>query len=441
MTRISLGRFGDARREACGMLLHGRLVASCAHGISVRRLGQDRAGEMRLTRFLHNDAVTIEEMVASAAARTAERCTGREVLVIQDTTVARSDGGGGLYLHVAIAVDAKDGALLGLVYATFLTREHGRRGTRTSRPIEDKESRRWLDGAAAAARVCATARRITVIADRESDIYEAFARRPEGVDLLVRAAQDRALDDGGQLFARLDAQPAAGNMTIEVPAKPGQKPRTASLAVRFLAVDLKRPRNKLRCDDPRAVSLSLVDTREIEARPKARHGGEPLHWRLLTTWRVGDLSEALAVIGFYRCRWMIEQLFRTMKTQGFDIEALRMETEPPLRRLVMATLIAAVTVQQLLHARDGATARPLSDAFDAHDQTLLEALNRSVEGKTLKQRNPHPPGSLAYAAWTCGRLGGWTGYYGQPGPIVLLRGWQKFQTAKHVLVSLAHQDV
>jgi hypothetical protein len=225
-------------------------------------------------------------------------------------------------------------------------------------------------------------------------------------------------------------------MTIEMPAKPGQKARTATLVVRFLTVELKRPRNKLRCDDPRSALLSLVDTREV----KARHGGEPLHWRLLTTWRVGDLNEALVVIGFYRCRWMIEQLFRTMKTQGFDIEALRTETEPPLRRLVMATLIAAVTVQQLLHARDGTTARPLTDAFDADDQALLETLNRSVEGNTTRQQDPHPPGTLAYAAWTCGRLGGWTGYYGQPGPIVLLRGWQKFHAAKQVLVSLGHQN-
>jgi hypothetical protein len=437
MSLISLGHFGDDRRADAGIFLHARLVEDCAHGISVCRLGQDRAGEIRLTRFLHNDAVTVEEMVATAAARAAGRGARRDVLVIHDTTVARSDGGGGLYLHVAIAVDAKDGALLGLVYATFLTREHGRRATRTNRPIEDKESQRWLDGAAAAARVCAKARRITMVADRESDIFEAFARRPEGVDLLVRAAQDRVLGDGGRLFACLDAQRAAGHMTIEVPAKPGQKARTATLAIRFLPVELKRGSNKLRCDDPRTVSLSLVDSREV----KARHGGEPLHWRLLTTWRVSEVSEALAVIGFYRCRWMIEQLFRTMKTHGFDIEALRMQTEPPLRRLVMAALIAAVTVQQLLHARDGASARPLSDAFEAEDRSLLEALNRSVEGKTQKQRNPHPPGTLAYAAWTCGRLGGWTGYYGQPGPIVLLRGWQKFQAAKKVLVSLGYQDV
>ncbi len=29
------------------------------------------------------------------------------------------------------------------------------------------------------------------------------------------------------------------------------------------------------------------------------------------------------------------------------------------------------------------------------------------------------PGSLAHAAWVCARLGGWTGYYGKPGPVVM----------------------
>src|SRR5205823_9749049 len=109
-----------------------------------------------------------------------------------------------------------------------------------------------------------------------------------------------------------------------------------------------------------------------------------------------------------------------------DVEALRTVGEAPRRKLVAATLIAAVTVQQLLHARDGAqdgALRPYTDAFDAEDGVLLETLNGSVEGKTARQKNPHPRGSLAYAAWVCGRLGGWTGYYGKPGPIVLLRGW------------------
>jgi hypothetical protein len=64
---------------------------------------------------------------------------------------------------------------------------------------------------------------------------------------------------------------------------------------------------------------------------------------------------------------------------------------------------------------------------------LLEALCRKLEGKTERQKNPHPKGSLAYVAWVCARLGGWTGYYGKPGPIVMLEGWLEFQTTKRAL--------
>ena len=98
-----------------------------------------------------------------------------------------------------------------------------------------------------------------------------------------------------------------------------------------------------------------------------------------------------------------------------------------------AALIAAVTIQQLVHARDGGAAgplRPVSDAFEPDDIPLHRSLLRqSFEGKTQRQKNPHPKGSLAYAAWVCARLGGWTGYYGKPGPIVMLQGWLEFQAA------------
>jgi hypothetical protein len=105
--------------------LHTRLVAVGGVGIRVRRLGGNRAGEIRLTRFLRNEAVTTEEMVETAGLRTAGCCVGRQVLAIQDTTVVRSKGGGGLYLHPVLAVDAEDGAILGLVHAEFMSRDKG----------------------------------------------------------------------------------------------------------------------------------------------------------------------------------------------------------------------------------------------------------------------------------------------------------------------------
>ena len=126
---------------------------------------------MRITRFLRNSAVTVEEMLAEAGARTAARCVGREVLVIQDTTVVRSTGGGGDYLHAAVALDAADGAILGLVEGCFLRRTSGRKAERRGLPIEEKESFRWLEGAEQAASVCAGARRITV---KESLAYAAW---------------------------------------------------------------------------------------------------------------------------------------------------------------------------------------------------------------------------------------------------------------------------
>ncbi len=45
----------------------------------------------------------------------------------------------------------------------------------------------------------------------------------------------------------------------------------------------------------------------------------------------------------------------------------------------------------------------------------------------------HPHGALAYASWILARMGGWTGYYGKPGPIVMLRRWHKFRDAKYTI--------
>ena len=184
--------------------MQARLVEVGCRGVRVRRLGGDRAGEIRLTRFLRNPSVTVSEMARTAGQATAARCAGRHVLAIQDTTVVRSEGGGGLYLHAVVALDADDDAILGLIGGQFLNRSAGRKAVRRSVPIEHKESYRWVQGADLAASVCASARRVTVVADREADIFEAFARRPPSVDLLVRAAQDRSLDDGGRLFAQAD---------------------------------------------------------------------------------------------------------------------------------------------------------------------------------------------------------------------------------------------
>jgi len=360
-----------------GVFALGRLLAVGARALRVRRLGGDRAGEIRLTRFLRNDAVTTGEMATHAALGTSQRCQGRDVLVIQDTTVTRSEGGGGDYLHVVMALDAQDGSILGLVDGQFLQRASGRKAQRRALPVEEKESFRWLQGADQAASVCAGARRITVVSDREGDIYEAFALRPEGVELLVRAAQDRSLGDEGRLFATLDALPEAGRAQLDLPAQPGRRARTAQLAVRFAVLPLVKPDRGFGKGLPQAVELQCIDVREVEPPP----GQVGVHWRLLTTHAVEDAAQAFAVIDLYRRRWAIEQLFRTLKTQGFDIEGLRIEDTAPRDKLIMATLIAAVVIQQMVHARDG-----------GRGSTPSRSLLRQAPRKDRAPEEPPPEG-------------------------------------------------
>lgn len=407
-----------------------RLVAYGGKGVSVRQLGGNRAGEMRITRFLHNPKVTLGEMMTTALARTCAQVAGRHVLAIQDTSSLRVDEKGvGLSFHPVIAVDANAGTVLGLVDNVFLTRQGGERASRKQRDFTAKDSRRWLDGAERASALAdAGAACVTVVEDREGDVYECFAFKPAKVEKLVRAAQDRCLADGTSLFSKADAWDEAGRMVVELPAAPGRKARSTELSVKFGTVEIVRPANrKASCGLPKTIVVTLVIGREINPPD----GEEPAQWFLLTTHRVKDIADARRIIGFYRLRWTIEQLFRTMKTKGFDVEALRQEQGGPLEKLVTAILIAAVKVMQLVDEREGKAKRPLSDVFDPDDQPALERVCQSLEGKTAKQKNPHPPASLAYAAWVFARLGGWTGYYGKPGPIVMLRGLTQFHAIKH----------
>jgi hypothetical protein len=218
--RRSLGHFGDSRRHDAGVDLRARLVSVGQCGVSVRALGGDRAGEVRFGRFLHCEAVTPGEMIATACADTRRQVAGRPILALQDTTSLRDDGDiDSINLHAMIAVDAENGALLGLVHAALLTHDGSAAAVHCNkRPFAEKESRRWLDATRASATLrAAGATAVTSVGDREADIYEDFALRPSAVEVLYRAQHDRVLADGTRLFSSPGNWPELGRETITLP--------------------------------------------------------------------------------------------------------------------------------------------------------------------------------------------------------------------------------
>jgi hypothetical protein len=415
------------------------MVARAA--VCLRRLAGRRSNEVRFSRFLANPRVTVERLIEGWGEQTAQAACGRHVLAIQDsselnfsTTPQRRRGlgeigkgvGRGIVLHAMLALDAQDGTCLGLVTGRIWTRQGRRTTAHDDRPLHDRESQRWLSTAEAGKRVLADAASVTVIADRESDIYAEWASLPgPNFHLITRVMHDRTLADGSMLHAAGERMQAADAAVIQLPARNPQRPaRAAKVTLRFGPVSLRRPQSRFLRDLPASVALNLVEV--IEANPP--QGAEPIHWRLLTTHAVGDASTAWRIVHWYKTRWTIEQLFRVLKTQGLRIEDSQVESADRLIKLVAIAAKAAAITIQLLQARDGRGRQPARLAFGKNDIETLQTLNTELEGQTKLQKNPHPKQSLAWAAWIIGRLGGWDGYPSSkpPGPITIKHGLEYF---------------
>lgn len=424
---------GDSRVAARGEWFLERMVTT---GSAVlRKLGGTRAGEMALHRFLSSPYVSVSSIVETVAARTAEAAAGRRIVAIQDTTEINFKGAAGrrrgfgpagngrdpgFFIHPVLAVDADTEAVLGLVGVQIWTRDTKKAAPRRGRAFEEKESLRWLDGCGTAAAALTQAAGVTMVADRESDVYELFVHCPTGLDLIVRAAQDRRLADGGLLFEALATAPVLARQTVRVaPRGPGDRGRDATVELRSGRVRIARPANRPRSTGlPEHVEITLVEAREVDAADQKT----PLCWRLLTTHAATTAAEAAAVIGLYRLRWRIEQVFRALKSDGLGLDDSQVADAERMFNLAAMALAAAVRTIQLVDARDGSP-RPATDVLDTAFSEGLQRLSKSLEGKTERQKNPHPPDSLAFVAWVAARLGGWNCYYKPPGPKTMRDGW------------------
>jgi Transposase DDE domain len=409
--------------------------------VCLRRLSKgDRAREVRFNRLLGNVKVTTERIIESWSDGTIAAAEGRHVLAIQDTseinfttTAKRRRGLGetakgnvhGLLLHPMLAVDAGDGTCLGLLSGQIWTRKSRRTVSHDRRELSDRESQRWIATALAAKPLLAKAAMVTALGDRESDIFALYAGAAEQhFHVIARSMHDRKLGDGVGLYAASEAMAVVDQRAIVLSARAQRAERVVPLVLRFGAVNLARPKTKFLRHLPESLPLTLVDVREVD--PQA--GTEPLHWRLLTTHPVANAEQAWRIVDWYKQRWLIEQFFRVLKTQGFRLEDSQIATADRLLKLVAIAAKAAVITIQLLQARDGRGQQPIHLAFNTNEVAALTALNQDIEAKSKRLKNPHPSDSLAWAAWIIGRLGGWDGYPSSkpPGPITMKHGLEYF---------------
>jgi hypothetical protein len=330
------------------------------------------------------------------------------------------EGSMGLWLHNTMAFSV-EGTPLGLLDVQCWARdarEFGKHHQRKQRPIEQKESYKWLKSfqqVAAAQRLCPDTQLVSV-GDREADIYELFELAREdsgGPKLLVRAEYDRLLTDGqGHLWPMVASQSVAATEDLQVPRRGAQSARVASLEIRFAPVRLKPPQRKAHLP---SLKLWAVLAQEI----KARSGVKPLRWMLLTTCEVTSAASALEKIDWYRCRWGIEVYHRTLKS-GCQIEHRQLGSADRIETCLAIDLVVAWRILHLAKLGREVPDVPCTVFFEEFE---WKALHTHI---TKTPVPPAEPPTLRQALRMVATLGGFLGRKrdGEPGATTLWRGLQ-----------------
>lgn len=419
---------------------------------SIRQISSDESSAKGHYRFLQNERVSEDDIIRNMSENCRHAARGKYVVCIQDTTEINlyshkgrlkkdayvgtttygKDKGIGFYIHPSFVLDAIEGTPYGFADVKLWSRT-GEFQTKHERnylnlPIEDKESYKWIEVSHnTVSALEATVAGMVIIQDREGDIYEQLARVPkDGVDLLIRSKSNRLLTDKTKLYESLSEELPQGSYTILVEGKGTRKSRSANIEIRYKEVEIASP-GKISKDISKSLKIWA-----IEARETGYAGTDKVCWRLLTTIPVEDADTARICIEWYSWRWSIEEVFKILKKEGYNIEASELEYASSIRK--QSLMIMEVSVKLFLMRLAYAEPELELDAcicFDTQEQEMLEHYIDKLEGKTLKQKNPHSEKQLKRYVWVIARLGGWKGYESKrhPGITTLWLGLSRFKDA------------
>jgi hypothetical protein len=386
-------------------------------------------------RFFDNQRVKHAKILAGHRQACLERVAGEDLLlVLQDTTSLdytahpKTTGLGpletakrqGLLVHSALAVSTA-GVPLGILDQQVWARDPAKKGTRhqrRKRPIEEKESFKWLQGLRATLQDLPQQVCVVTVADREADVFDLFLdAEKRQTQLLVRSSWNRRLTEEGQyLWDEVARTGVRGRFTVEVGRAKQRLPREATVEVRFTPVTVRPPRYRLHEKGLHPLVLYAIEVREV-APPEE---GKALHWLLLSNRPVADFAQARRYVRWYGLRWLIERYHFVLKS-GCRIEERQLERADRLQRCLGVYALVAWRLLWLTYQSRITPEAPCTVALETHE---WQALYCYIHKTPVP---PEEPPSLNQAVHWIAQLGGFLGRKsdGAPGVKVLWRGWQR----------------
>lgn len=406
--------------------------------------------------FVDNERLSLSKLLAAPLAGLRRLIEAEQsdrenpFLAVQDTTEVNLSGlndcqglgpignpaNRGYFLHPTILVSPGTHTPLGVLGAATWARSEETRGKAKHRhktPFEEKESVRWWDSIVQAENVVASPGRLVHVGDREIDIYEVMSRaQTEQFRLLIRLAHDRSVktkpdiekaangrtDEVTRLYEAVDRLPLGElHQTIDIEAKketkkrPAQPARTAEVRVRWGKVTIQAPRGS-----KGSVELSIVNV--FEENPP--DGCEPVDWLLATGDNIETEEQAWRRVQWYRCRWLIEEIFKALKHE-LRVEARQFEQRDRHEIYIALALQVAVMLVGLKMLSRCAPELDANEVLSPDAIKVLVSLESKGKKDTSRAKNSV---TLQRAVYLIARLGGYLGRKndGPPGTTTLSRG-------------------
>ncbi len=438
---------GDARRSR--RLQKVAAAAAQGPGESFPTIaGSDGALE-GIYRFLSNEAVSPDGLLAGHYRETVKRIHAADVVVIAHDTCEftygehdRDDldavGGGtsyGFRAHMALAVEA--GPLrqpLGLIGLLPFEKPVGAKRNR-KRNVKPKSSQRWSELVSEVRGRLGDTQRVIHAMDREADDYSLLAALCSSNErFVVRQSTDRRLDRwnpepkvrsllvGASAIAEraVDVSERRRAVRRQLPSRRSpREARTARIEVSATTVIVPRPTTS-RATWEEELTLNLVHA--LETEPPA--GCDPIEWWIWTSEPIQTEEQVLFVLDCYRCRWVIEEYFKALKT-GCSLERRQLESK---HALLNALAIFCPIAWRMLLLRTHSRAHPDLPASHALTPTQLMALRGLYE---QGQSKPLPKQLTAREALRAiAKVGGHITNNGDPGWMVIGRGFDRVLNAE-----------
>lgn len=395
-----------------------------------------RTNAKAVYRMIANEKCEKESILRAHREAVNKRNEESELLAIQDTMSVNYGGHGktvglgynceketlGINSHNCILV-TPNGVPIGLISQSINTRaeKNGKkRNEKQMRPIEEKESYRWLETMETAASNAPKQTKLIHIADREGDIYELYAlAKKTGESFVIRAIHDRIDTESAHIIEVLRESEPQGEIRTVIGAnhKMKIKEREVIFSVRYKSFKVKKSKQLYREKDlPPFLKLNLVSVKEEDAPT----GIEPIEWLLMTNLELDTVEDAVRVIDFYKQRWKIERFHFVLKS-GCEIEKIQQRSLDGIELVLLMYSIIAIHIMQLTYTARTAPDTPCDLIFSEDEwKTLYRAAN-------LTREAPIAPYSIAQAVRFVAKLGGFVGSPsdGEPGLKVIWSGLNK----------------